>query len=101
MKGHLPKQVPDRILKAMTLQTILKSSELLTSRQIHEYISSHTFYFESPELNKFGRPLFYGNYSYNNLDSIRKELTFCRQAGYVKKVGEKRPFHFDIRPGPC
>ena len=87
MKGHLPKQVPDRILKGMTLQTILKSANLLTSREIHDFVSSNTFHFESPELNKFGRPLFSGNYTYNNLHSIRTELCFCRRAVYVKKVG--------------
>jgi len=96
MKGHIQKQVPDRVLKGMTLQTILKNTGVLTSREIHEYISSPTFYFESPELHKFGRPLFSGNYSYNNLYSIRKELTYCRKAGYVKKVGEKRPFYFAL-----
>jgi len=73
MKGHLPKQVPDRVLKGMTLQTILKSANLLSSQEIHDYISTHTF-----------------------LDSIRKELTYCRQAGYVKKVGQKRPFLFSL-----
>ena len=96
MKGHLPKQVPDRILKGMVLKTIFESASLLTSREIHNYVSSNTFHFKSPELNKFGRPLFSGNYTYDNLDSIRKELTFCRRAGYVKKVGEKRPFLFAL-----
>jgi len=65
MKGHLPKQVPDRILKGMILKTIFESEGLLTSREIHDYVSSNTFYFESPELNKFGRPLFSGNYTFN------------------------------------
>jgi len=96
MKGHLPKQVPDRILKGMVLKTIFESEGLLTSQEIHDYISTHTFYFESPELNKFGKPLFSGNYSYNNLHSLRKELTYCRRAGYVKKVGQKRPFLFEL-----
>jgi len=96
MKGHLPKQVPDRVLKGMILKTILKSTGLLTSQEIHDYVSSNTFYFESSELNKFGRPLFSGNYSYDNLHSIRTELTYCRRAGYLKKVGEKRPFLFEL-----
>ena len=96
MKGHRPKQDPDRILKGMILKTIFESEGLLTSREIHDYVSSNTFYFESPELNKFGRPLFSGNYTFNNLHSIRTELTYCRRAGYVKKVGEKRPFLFEL-----
>ena len=96
MKGHSQKKVPDRVLKGMILKTIFESKGLLTSQEIHDYISSHTFYFESPELNKFGRPLFSGKYTYNNLYSIRKELTYCRRAGYVKKVGEKRPFLFEL-----
>ena len=96
MKGHSQKKVPDRVLKGMILKTIFESEVLLTSQEIHDYVSSNTFHFESPELNKFGKPLFSGHYLYNNLDSIRKELTYCRRAGYVKKVGEKRPFHFSL-----
>ena len=96
MKGHLPKQVPDRILKGMTLRAIFESEGLLTSQEIHDYISANSFHFESPELNKFGKPLFSGHYTINNLHSIRAELTYCRRAGYVKKVGEKRPFCFAL-----
>jgi hypothetical protein len=96
MKGHRPKQVPDRVLKGMILKTIFESEGILTSREIHDYVSSNTFYFKSPELDRFGRPQFSGNYSYNNLHSIRAEITYCRRAGYLKKVGKKRPFLFAL-----
>jgi len=96
MKGHLSKQVPDRILKGMILKTIFESDGLLTSREIHDYVSSNNFYFKSPELDKFGRPQFSGNYSYNNLHNLRTEITYCRRAGYLKRVGKKRPFSFAL-----
>lgn len=97
MKGHLPKSVPDRVLKGMILQTILRAEDEhleLTSEDIHFYISRNTFYFESPENDQYGRPLWSGDYSYDNLPGIRSALTYMRQAGYISKQGTDRPFTF-------
>jgi len=95
----MTKSVPDRILKGMILQTILRAEDEhleLTSRDIHNYISNTTFPFESPETDKFGRPMFSGDYSYDNLPGLRRTLTYLRQAGYIVKSGIEKPFTFSL-----
>lgn len=92
------KSVPDRILKGMILQTILtgeNEGNELTSKEIHEFISTNEFYFESPETDRSGNPMFAGNYRYNNLPGLRRTLTYLRNAGYVTKKGSK-PFTFHL-----
>jgi len=97
MKGHAPKSVEDRVLKGMILKTILRAEDEhleLTSEDIHNYISNNQFYFESPELDQYGRPQWSGDYSYDNLPGIRSALTYLRHAGYITKSGIERPFTF-------
>lgn len=93
------KSVPDRILKGMILQTLRVAEDEhleLTSRDIHFYISNTTFPFESPEQDKFGRPIFSGNYTYDNLPALRRTLTYLRHAGYITKEGIEKPFTFSL-----
>jgi len=97
MKGHAPKSIPDRVLKGMVLQTILRAESEgleLTSKDIHFYISNNEFYFESPELDQYGRPEWSGDYTYDNLPGIRSALTYLRQSGYLLKRGSDRPYTF-------
>jgi len=97
MKGHAPKSVEDRVLKGMILKTILRAEDEhleLTSEDIHNYISTNEFYFESPETDRYGRPVFSGDYTYDNLPGIRSTLTYLRHAGYIVKSGIERPFTF-------
>lgn len=99
MKGHAPKSVQDRILKGMILQTLLRAEDQgisLNSRDIHNYIRTNEFFFESPENDRYGDPLFSGNYSYDNLPGIRSELTYMRHAGYLSKDGDVKPFIFNL-----
>jgi|GEM_PF-3687543 len=95
MINHKSKIVPDRVLKGMCLQAILNAEDEdlhLTSKDIHYYVSRTTFQFTSPETDKYGNPLFSGEYSYNNLPGIRSELSYLRRAGYIHKIGTKKPF---------
>ena len=97
MKGHLPKSIPDRTLKGMLLQTILRAESEgleLTSQDIHNYISNSSFYFESPETDQYGRPQWSGDYTYDNLAGIRTGLSYLKRAGYVLKQGTERPYTF-------
>jgi len=96
VKGHLPKSVPDRVLKGMILQTMLKAQEgldtQLTSKEIHSVISNHQagFFFESPETDKYGKPLFAGEYTYDNLPGVRSALSYLKGAGYVSLYDRDR-----------
>lgn len=99
MKGHLPKSIPDRVLKGMILQTILRAEDEhleLTSEDIHFYVSNNEFHFESPETDQYGRPEWSGDYSYDSLPGIRSTLTYLRQNGYISKQGTERPFTFHL-----
>jgi hypothetical protein len=87
MIGHLPKRVPDRVLKGLILGCLLTSIEEenrpLTSLEIHNFISRNSMEFISPELDSRGNPVFYGDYSYNNLPGVRSALSYLKKAGYV------------------
>ena len=55
MKGHGQKAVPDRVLSGMIMKCMKIAEDkgkLLTGQLIHDYISTNTFYFESPDLDK-------------------------------------------------
>ena len=97
MKGHASKSVEDRVLKGMILQSILRAESEgleLTSQDIHNYISNSSFYFESPELDKYGKPQWSGDYTYDSLPGIRTGLSYLKRAGYVLKQGTERPYTF-------
>ena len=99
MKSVRSKSVPDRILSAMITRTLYVAENEgleLTSRDIHEYISTNEFYFESPETDQYGRPKFSGDYSYDNLPALRRALVYCRHAGYISKHGDGKPFTFQL-----
>jgi len=86
MRNHLPKSIPDRVLKGMILQTMLRAQEedrQLTSLEIHNYVSNNSFEFISPELDKYGNPTFSGNYTYDNLPGLRASISYLKKAGYV------------------
>jgi len=99
MKSVHSKSVPDRILSAMITRTLFVAETEgleLTSRDIHDYISTNEFYFESPETDQYGRPKFSGDYSYDNLPALRRSLVYCRHAGYISKHGSGRPYTFQL-----
>jgi len=99
MNSDPRKSVPDRILTAMITRTLYVAENEgleLTSRDIHDFISSNTFYYESPETDQYGRPKFSGDYSYDNLPALRKALVYCRHAGYISKHGSGRPYTFQL-----
>ena len=99
MKSVHSKSVPDRILSAMITRTLYVAETEgleLTSRDIHDYISSNEFYFESPETDQYGRPKFSGDYTYDNLPALRRALVYCRHAGYISKHGDGKPFTFQL-----
>ena len=99
MKNHLGKSVPDRVLIGMILQAILKAEDAgmeLTSKEIHMYVSNPDveWFFESPDLDQYNKPLWGGTYTYDNLAGIRTGLSYCIRAGYVMKRGVEKPFVF-------
>lgn len=99
MKSTHLKSVPDRILSAMITRTLYVAETEgleLTSRDIHEYISTNEFYFESPETDQYGRPKFSGDYTHDNLPALRRALVYCRHAGYISKHGSGRPYTFQL-----
>ena len=99
MKSVHSKSVPDRILSAMITRTLYVAETEgleLTSRDIHDFISSNTFYYESPETDQYGRPKFSGDYTHDNLPALRRSLVYCRHAGYISKHGSGRPYTFQL-----
>ena len=91
MKSHGPKSIPDRCLTGMIAQTLQMAEDQgldITSQKIHNFISQNEFFFESPELDKYGKPFFSQKFTYDNLPGIRSELTYMRHMGYISKQGE-------------
>lgn len=105
--------MPDRVLKGMILQTMLKAQDemniQLTSLEIHKFISTHTFHFTSPELDIYGNPVFSGDYTYDNLPAIRASISYLKRAGYVSlydrdewgdpiKIQQTQPYVWYLTP---
>jgi hypothetical protein len=97
--GH--KRLPDRVLKGAILNSLKSSDQTilleLTLSQISDHIANVPYFCESPEVDvETGEPLFSGHFTYNNKDGVRKELTYLRQAGYISKLGNRKPHTYTL-----
>ena len=112
MKNHAPKSVPDRVLKGLILDcmlTALKEDRLLTAQEIHNIILTTPKFFETPEIDVYGKPLFSGKYTYNSLPGVRSCLSYLKKSGYVSlyntddygniiRKKQKRPYVWYLTP---
>jgi len=95
------KRLPDRVLKGAILNSLKSSDQTilleLTLSQISDHIANVPYFCESPEVDvETGEPLFSGHFTYNNKDGVRKELTYLRQAGYISKLGKRKPHTYTL-----
>ena len=95
------KRLPDRVLKGAILNSLKCSDQTtlleLTLSQISDHIANVSYFCESPEVDvETGEPLFSGHFTYNNKDGVRKELTYLRQAGYISKLGKRKPHTYTL-----
>jgi len=95
------KRLPDRVLKGAILNSLesLDQTNLLelTLSQISDHIANIPYFCESPEVDmETGEPLFSGGFTYDNKDGVRKELTYLRQAGYISKLGNRKPHTYTL-----
>ena len=88
------KQIPDRILKGMVLTAIVQGN--YTTAEIRNHIAATPYYCESSELDEFGNPSNSDFYTYSNYGGLRRELTYLRHQGYIKKLGKKSPHRFEL-----
>lgn len=95
------KRLPDRVLKGAILNSLKSSDQTtlleLSLSQISDHIANVPYFCESPEVDmETGEPLFSGHFTYNNKDGVRKELTYLRQAGYISKLGNRKPHTYTL-----
>ena len=88
------KQIPDRILKGMVLTAIEQGNH--TTAEIRNHIAATPYYCESSELDEFGNPTISDYYTYENYGGLRRELTYLRHQGYIRKLGMKKPHRFEL-----
>jgi len=100
-KKRRPKSIPDRVLKGAILSSLVDDRNRipleLTLSQIHVHISTVPYFCESPEVDvETGEPTFSQEFIYDNKDGVRKELTYLRQAGYISKLGDRKPHTYRV-----
>ena len=95
------KRLPDRVLKGAILNSLRSSDQAilleLTLSQISDHIANVPYFCESPEIDmETGEPLFSGHFTYDCKENLRKELTYLRQAGYISKLGNRKPHTYTL-----
>ena len=95
------KRLPDRVLKGAILNSLKSLDQTilleLSLSQISDHIANVPYFCESPEVDvETGEPLFSGHFTYDNKDGVRKELTYLRQAGYISKLGNRKPHTYTL-----
>ena len=90
----MTKQIPDRILKGMVLSAIEQGNS--TTAEIRKHIATVPYYCEYSEIDEFGNPMNSNYYVYSNYGGLRRELTYLRHQGYIRKLGKKPPHRFEL-----
>ena len=87
------KQTPDRILKGMVLSAIEQGNS--TTAEIRNHLATVPYFYESSEIDGFENPTNSEYYIYSNYGGLRRELTYLRHQGYIRKLGKKPPHRFE------
>lgn len=87
----MTKRTPARILKGAVLSAIQQCNH--TTADIRNHIATVPYYCEYSEMDEFGNPIYY---TFSNYGSLRRELTFLRHQGYLRKLGKKPPHRFEL-----
>ena len=90
----MAKQIPDRILKGMVLSAIEQGNH--TTAEIRKHLATVPYYCEYSESDEFDNPTNSHCYTHSNYPSLRRELTFLRHQGYIRKLGTKKPHRFEL-----
>ena len=78
----------------MVLTAIVQGN--YTTAEIRNHIAATPYYCESSELDEFGNPTISDYYTYENYGGLRRELTYLRHQGYIRKLGKKKPHRFEL-----
>jgi len=84
-------KTPPRILKGAVLSAIQQGNH--TTADIRNHIATVPYYCEYSEMDEFGNPIYY---TYSNYGGLRREITFLRHQGYLRKLGKKPPHRFEL-----
>jgi len=87
----MTKRTPARILKGAVLSAIQQGNH--TTADIRNHIATVPYYCEYSEMDEFGNPIYY---TFSNYGSLRREITFLRHQGYLRKLGKKPPHRFEL-----
>lgn len=85
----MAKRTPNRILKGMVLSAIQQKNH--TTADIRNHIATVPYCCE----DEFD-PTNSHYYTHSNYGSLRRELTFLRHQGYIRKLGKKSPHRFEL-----
>lgn len=88
------KQTPDRILKGMVLSAIQQGK--ISTAEIRDHLARVPYYCENPGSDESGNPTNSDFYTYSNYGGLRRELTYLRHQGYIRKLGKKPPHRFEL-----
>ena len=67
-----------------------------TTADIRNHIATVPYYCETPGIEEFGNQTNSDYYTYSNYGGLRRELTFLRHQGYIRKLGMKKPHRFEL-----
>ena len=67
-----------------------------TTAEIRKHIATVPYYCEYSEIDEFGNPMNSNYYVYSNYGGLRRELTYLRHQGYIRKLGKKPPHRFEL-----
>ena len=85
----MTKQIPDRILKGMVLSAIEQGNS--TTADIRNHLATVPYCYE----DEFD-PTNSNCYTYENYGGLRRELTFLRHQGYIRKLESQPPHRFEL-----
>jgi len=84
-------KTPPRILKGAVLSAIQQGNH--NTADIRNHLATVPYCCESSEMDELGNPTYY---TFSNYGSLRRELTFLRHQGYLRKLGKKPPHRFEL-----
>ena len=90
----MTKRTPARILKGAVLSAIQQGNH--NTADIRNHLATIPYCCESSEIDELGNPTISDYYTYENYGGLRRELTYLRHQGYIRKLGTKKPHRFEL-----
>ena len=87
-------KTPPRILKGAVLSAIQQGNH--NTADIRNHLATVPYCCESSEIDELGNPTISDYYTYENYGGLRRELTYLRHQGYIRKLGTKKPHRFEL-----